>query len=140
MKKGQDLWTEKEYVNFIVECEFKMGEGTVDSGIFLRNSNQIQIGISGSLKRDMTASPYIPGKGYPVEALKGDKAKLLKPKDWNHLKIKAVGPKYTSWLNGEKVMEYESPTAKDKGPIGIQLHGGKVMEIDFRNIRAVELP
>jgi len=52
----------------VVEFEFRMGEGRVDSGMHVRTKDQIQIGISGSLNRDMTCSPYIPGKGYPVEA------------------------------------------------------------------------
>ena len=136
-RKGSVLWTEKKYTDFIVECEFRFGEGTIDSGIHVRNSDQIQIGISGSLKRDMTASPYIPGKGYPVEA-KNIK-KLLKPKDWNQLKIQAVGKKYTVWLQGEEVMTYESASAIEKGPIGIQLHGNRNMSIDFRNIKLAEL-
>lgn len=80
-QKGSILWTEKEFEDFIVELEFRFGEGVVDSGVHVRNQDQIQIGISGSLKRDMTASPYIPGKGYPVEA-EGVKD-LLKAKDWN---------------------------------------------------------
>ena len=68
-KKGSILWTNKEYKDFVIQTDFKFGEGTVDSGIFIRTENeQIQIGESGSLKRDMTCSPYIPGKGYPVEA------------------------------------------------------------------------
>ena len=63
-KKGQTLWTSDEYENFEMEFDFKMGKGTVDSGVYVRNSReQIQIGISGSLKRDMTGSPYISGKG-----------------------------------------------------------------------------
>lgn len=136
-KKGSVLWTEKEYEDFVVECEFRFGEGTVDSGIHVRNMDQIQIGISGSLKRDMTGSPYIPKKGYPVEAK--NVAKLLKAKDWNHLKIQVVGKKYTVWLQGEEVMTYESDTAIEKGPVGIQLHGGKVMAIDYRNIKLAEL-
>ena len=134
---GGILWTEKEYTNFVFECEFRFGEGTVDSGIHLRNKDQIQIGISGSLKRDMTASPYIPKKGYPVEA--EGVAELLKAKDWNHLKITAVGKQYTTWLNGKKVMTYTSESAAEKGPIGIQLHGKRDMGIDFRNIKAADL-
>ena len=136
-KKGGILWTKKEYTDFIFECEFLFGEGTVDSGIHLRNTDQIQIGISGSLKRDMTASPYIPGKGYPVEA-EGVK-ELLKAKDWNHLKIVVKGKNYTTYLNGKKVMTYESDSAIPKGPIGIQLHAKRDMSIDFRNIKAVGL-
>ncbi|MEK6238225.1 MAG: DUF1080 domain-containing protein [Planctomycetales bacterium] len=137
-KQGGILQTEKSYQDFIVEVEFKFGEGTIDSGIFIRNTKeQIQIGISGSLKRDMTASPYIPGKGYPVEA-KGVK-ELLKLNDWNRLRVRAVGNHYTSWLNGQEVMNYESASAADKGPIGLQLHGGKTMVIHFRNLKAADV-
>ena len=132
-KKGQTLWTSDEYENFEMEFDFKMGKGTVDSGVYVRNSReQIQIGISGSLKRDMTGSPYISGKGYPVEA-KGVK-ELLKLDDWNTMKICAEGKKYTVWLGGEKIMTYESDSAIKKGKIGIQLHGNRVMSIEYRNL------
>ena len=40
-KKGSILWTEKEYENFVVELDFKFGEGTVDSGVHVRNQDQI---------------------------------------------------------------------------------------------------
>jgi len=121
-----------------MEFDFRFGEGTVDSGVHVRNEDQIQIGISGSLKRDMTCSPYIPGKGYPVEA-KNIK-ELLKPKDWNKMKIQAVGKQYTVWLQGEKVITYKSDSAIDEGPVGIQLHGNRVMAIDYRKIQLAELP
>ena len=137
-KKGQTLWTSDEYENFEMEFDFKMGKGTVDSGVYVRNSReQIQIGISGSLKRDMTGSPYISGKGYPVEA-KGVK-ELLKLDDWNTMKICAEGIKYTVWLGGEKIMTYESDSAIQKGKIGIQLHGNRVMSIEYRNLKARSL-
>ena len=136
-KKGSVLWTKKEYQDFEVSLEFRFIDGIIDSGIHLRNSDQIQIGISGSLKRDMTCSPYIPGKGYPVEA-KNIK-KLLKPKDWNQMRIRAVGQNYTVWLQGEEVMKYKSSSAKEKGPIGIQLHGSRNMKIDFQDISVKEL-
>ena len=137
-KKGQTLWTSDEYENFEMEIDFKMGKGTVDSGVYVRNSReQIQIGISGSLKRDMTGSPYISGKGYPVEA-KGVK-ELLKLDDWNTMKICAEGKKYTVWLGGEKIMTYESDSAIKKGKIGIQLHGNRVMSIEYRNLKARSL-
>jgi len=137
-KKGSILWSKKKYRNFVVEFEFRMGEGRVDSGMHVRTKDQIQIGISGSLNRDMTCSPYIPGKGYPVEA-KNIK-KLLRPKDWNTMRIQAIGKEYTVWLQGEKVMTYKSDSAIDEGPIGIQLHGGRVMGIDYRKLKLAELP
>lgn len=137
-KKGSTLWTVKEYGNFIMEFEFKMGRGTVDTGIYIRTGKeQIQIGISGSLKRDMTASPYIAGKGYPVEA-KNIK-RILKPKDWNHMTIVAIGKNYSVWLNGRHVMSYDSESAIRRGPVGIQLHGGKDMSAEYKNIVIAEL-
>jgi hypothetical protein len=137
-KIGSILWTEKNYKDFIIQLDFKFGEGTVDSGIFLRTDRQqIQIGESGSLKRDMTASPYIPGKSYPVEAR--NIKELLKMKDWNTMKVKADGSVYTVWLNGEEVMTYDSDTAIESGPIGLQCHPGRDMSIKFKNIKAAEL-
>lgn len=135
-KKGSILWTEKEFVDFTVELEFKFVSGVIDSGVHVRNKDQIQIGISGSLKRDMTASPYIPGKGYPVEA--EGVAERLKHDDWNQMRIEVVGKNYACFLNGKKVMTYSSDSAIEKGPIGLQLHQGKDMSIDFKNIKVEE--
>ena len=136
-KKGSILWTKKKYRDFIMQFEFRFGEGVVDSGVHVRNADQIQIGISGSLKRDMTCSPYIPGKGYPVEA-KNIK-KLLKPKGWNQMMIQAIGKEYKVWLQGELVMTYSSASAIAEGPIGIQLHGNRVMSIDYRKLTVAVL-
>ena len=139
IKSGEDqtgkiLWTEKEYGNFVMEFDFKMGEGTVDSGVFIRSeTEQIQIGMSGSLKRDMTASPFISGQGYPVEA--SGITDLLDEDGWNEMTIVAKGSHYTVWLNGVFVMTYESESAVENGAIGIQLHGNRDMAIDYKNIR-----
>jgi hypothetical protein len=136
-KKGSILWSENKYENFIIQADFLMGDGTVDSGIFLRSEHdQIQIGISGSLKRDLTASPYIPKKGYPVEAKVKD---ILKLKDWNTMKVKVVGSTYTVWLNGVEVMTYTSENMPASGPVGFQLHPGNEMSCSFKNIRLAEI-
>lgn len=138
-KKGSILWTEKEFTNFVFETEFRY-TGRIDSGVFLRQENdQIQIGISGSLKRDLTGSPYIAKKrGYPSEATEA--VKLLKPEgEWNHMKITAKGNVYTVELNGTKVMEYTSETSIEKGPVGLQVHAGIDMKIEFRKLNLVAL-
>lgn len=140
-KKGSILWTQDTYKDFIVQLDFKLIEGNIDSGIFMRGDDkknpQIQIGISGSLKRDMTGSPYVPGAGYPVEA--SNIKKLLRLKGWNTIKARAIGNSYTVWLNGEEVMNYTMPEANIEGPVGIQLHPNREMEIQFRKIRLAVL-
>ena len=139
-QKGDIIVTEKSYRNFIVQMDFRFGEGRIDSGIFLRDSKeQIQIGESGSLKRDMTALPYIPAiKGYPIQV---ETAKdVLDMTDWNTLKVEVVGSSYTTWLNDKEIMTYESETIIPEGPIGIQVHSKRAMSIDIRDILATELP
>ena len=132
-KKNSILWTKEKYENFTFECEFRY-RGKIDSGVFLRDFNeQIQIGISGSLKRDMTCSPYIANKrGYPKEA--DGVADLLKPGKWNKLKITAQDDVYRVMLNGKEVLEYRSDTAVKSGPIGLQVHPGRKMKIEFQKL------
>lgn len=137
-QKGSVLWTSNEYTDFLLQLDFRFGPGTIDSGVFVRvESEQIQIGESGSLKRDLTCAPYISGKGYPVEGV--GVAALLKTKDWNTMSVKAVGNVYTITLNGKQVLEYPSLTAVEKGPLGLQLHANRDMQIEFRNIKIAEL-
>ncbi len=135
-KQGSVLWTDAKFKDFVLEADFRFN-GRIDSGFFLRSEvDQIQIGISGSLKRDMTCSPYIAKTGkYPVEA-KGIK-ETLKVGDWNHVKITAIGNVYSIELNGAKVLEYTSETAVPEGPIGLQVHPGVDMTIEFRSLNVI---
>jgi hypothetical protein len=133
-KKGSILWTDKEYTDFVFETDFRYDEGTVDTGIFLRSdTEQIQMGISGSLKRDMTGSPYIVGKKYPVEAQ--NVKEILKPNEWNTIKVIAIAGYYEVWLNNKHVMSYTSDSYVKTGPIGLQLHPNTEMTASFRNIK-----
>lgn len=85
----------------------------------------------------MTGSPYISKIGkYPVEA-KGV-AELLKQGDWNTMRIVAKGNAYSVDLNGKHILDYTSETAKEKGPIGLQVHPNKQMTIEFKNITVEE--
>jgi hypothetical protein len=133
-KTGSNLWTVGEYSDFVFEAEF-FYRGHIDSGFFLRNeSEQIQLGVSGSLKRDMTCAPYIGKKrGYPVDAVGVDL--LLKEGEWNRIKIAVKGKKYIVTLNGKQVLDYTTDAEPVKGPIGLQVHPGLEMEVHFRNLR-----
>jgi hypothetical protein len=140
-KKGTILWTEKEFKNYKVRLKFKFIGGTIDSGIFMRGDNhlnpQIQIGISGSLKRDMTGSPYVPKKGYPKEATAT--ASVLKMNGWNTIEAQAIDNNYKVWINGEHVMDYDLEDANLIGPVGIQLHPNREMEIWFKDISIAKI-
>ena len=137
-QEGSVLWTTADYGDFVLAFEFRFDGGRVDSGVFLRHlRDQVQLGESGLMKRDMTASPYIEGLGYPVEA-QGVR-ELLRPDDWNRLQIVAVGPRYDVWLNGAHVMHYESTDVPERGPVGLQIHADREMRMRFRDVRLAEL-
>jgi hypothetical protein len=136
-KKGSMLFTEKAYGDVIVEGEVRF-TGEIDSGIMVRKPElQVQIGVSRSLKRDMTCSFYN-GK-YPEEARANRAAELLKPGEWNRIRVEAKGDTFTVWLNGEQVSQYTNAAYGEPAPIGLQIHGGLVMKVEFRDLRALAL-
>ena len=135
--KGSMLFTEADYGDVVFETEARW-TGEIDSGVMMRKpAVQVQIGVSRSLKRDMTCSFYV-GK-YPEEAQAKEAGRLLKPGDWNRIRVEARGTTFTVWLNGEKVSQFSDPKYAAPGPIGLQIHGGLKMKIEFRNVRAKPL-
>jgi hypothetical protein len=136
-QKGSMLYTDRVYADVVVEADCRFS-GEIDSGIMIRKPElQVQIGVSRSLKRDMTCSFYN-GK-YPEEARAERAAELLKVGEWNRLRVEARGDTFTVWLNGEQVSQYKSVAYAEPAPIGLQIHGGLVMKVEFRDLRALAL-
>jgi len=139
--KGNVLWTEKEYRDFELEFEARW-DGEIDSGVMLRKPElQLQIGVSRTLKRDMTGSFYTGGsERYPEAGQAKEADKVLKPGQWNAFRLQARGNTFTVWINGRQMVEYTDGRFADPGPIGLQIHAGVDMRIEFRNLRIRELP
>jgi len=144
-KKGNMLWTEADYADFVIEFDVRWKSDTergVDTGVEMRKpAIQLQLGISGSLKVDMTGSFYTGGKpAYPEVGQAKDAKKLLKPQgEWNTFRIQAKGSTFTCWINGTKASEYTDAKFSGAAPLGLQIHPGVVMKAEFRNIRAKPL-
>jgi hypothetical protein len=135
--KGSMLYTEKEYGDVVFETDVRFS-GEIDSGIIVRRPElQVQIGVSRSLKRDMTCSFYT--GSYPEEARAAQATELLKANDWNRIRVAARGDTFTVWLNGRQVSRYRSDAYRRPGPIGLQIHSNVVMKVEFRNLRALPL-
>lgn len=137
-KKGSMLYTTQAYDDVIIEAEVRW-QGEIDSGFMIRKPEiQLQIGVSRSLKKDMTGSFYL--GGYPDAGQAKDAAKLLKAGDWNRLRLQAKGNTFTVWINGTKASEYTDAKFAGPAPLGLQIHAGLEMKVEFRNIQAAVLP
>ena len=135
------IWTNQNFRDFEVELDYVTLTDDYDSGIFIRGlSHQVQIGISRSLQKDMTACIYAPEDeqgSYPGQT---DKVVAIhKLLEWNHLKVIVTGKRIQTILNGEPMVDYTGIVLEDEGPLGLQLHGGVHMTVKFRNIKVREL-
>lgn len=140
-KTGHYLWTQKEYTDFVLEFEVRW-KGYTDTGIEMRKPKiQLQLGISGSLKVDMSGSFYTGGKpAYPEAGQAKMAAKLMKPEgEWNTFRVQAKGNTFTCWINGVKASEYTDPKFSGAAPIGLQIHPKVAMKAEYRNVKLAEL-
>lgn len=137
--RGSQLYTEKEYKDVEFETEFRF-IGETDSGIYLRKPlTQVQIGTSRSLKIDKTASLYQEGRGGGYVGHATDVEKLLKQGEWNKMRFIAKGDKLTVWINDKQVLETSMAKYPDAAPLGVQIHQGLKMKIEYRNMMVREL-
>ena len=63
---------------------------------------------------------------------------FLKPNDWNEIEIRAKGNKLTHLLNGQVIAEVtdnDTQNRKDKGMIGVQVHVGPPMKIEYKDMK-----
>lgn len=141
---GAYMTSDESFRDYELLIEYKT-VAKADSGIYLKNSPQVQIWDStdeGKFKLGADKgsgglwnnSAGAPGK---------DPSKLMdKPfGQWNSFKIRQIGGRTSVWMNGEKVVDnaiMENYWDKDRktplrpeGQIQLQTHGG---EIQWRNI------
>lgn len=144
-QKGNYLWTEKEFTDFVIQFDVRWKGTTprgVDTGLEMRKPKiQLQLGVSGSLKVDMTGSFYTGGKpSYPEEGQAKDAKNLLKPEgEWNTIRIQAKGDTFTCWINGKKASEYTDAKFSGAAPLGFQIHPKVEMKCEYRNIEIAPL-
>lgn len=164
------LVTDQTYDDFELELEFKIDDA-INSGVQIRSTtyqtDTTTPYLSGRLEegtRDWKAGKFY---GYQVEIDPSERAwtggfyeeggrgwlqpvteneegrKAFKPGEWNHMRVKAQGDHFQTYINGVKVSDYRDAQASS-GHIGLQLHGAWKDEqigqqVRFRNLRIKEL-
>ncbi len=132
------LATEEHYDDFVLSLEFKQ-EANGNSGVFFRSTIegtkitgwQVEVAPPG---HDTGGIYESYGRGWLIKP-DPDKDKALKMGDWNTMKIRVVGPKITTWLNGTEMVTLEDEKiGEGKGSIALQIHDGGGIKVRWRNI------
>ena len=142
-KKYGYLATDNNYKDFVLTLQFKQ-EANGNSGVFIRSS------IEGTKVSGWQVEVAPPGKhtGGVYESygrgwlIKPDAKKEghLKEGEWNTMKIKVVGDKLTSWLNGVKMITIkDEKIGQGNGSIALQIHDGGGIKVKWKNIVLKEL-
>ncbi len=153
---GGNLFTEKEYANFVLRFEFRLREGS-NNGVGIRAPLEGRISFAGMEIQilDDTASKY-QGRLKPAQfhgsiydVIPARQGFLRKTGEWNAEEITANGRRIAVKLNGTVILDADLDTVKD--PAVLQRHPGLSRtrghvgflghrsHVEFRNIRIREL-
>jgi hypothetical protein len=148
---GAYLATDKEYGDIELFIEYKTVP-KADSGIYLRNTPQIQIWDPKQVfdPKNPTRKPHLGSGGLfnnnPTSPGRDPLTLADKPfGEWNSFRIVQIGERTSVWLNGKLVVDHarmENYWKRDlplprTGHILLQTHGG---EIRWRNLFVREIP
>lgn len=137
------LSTKKFYDDFILTLEFKQ-EANGNSGVFFRSTLegtkisgwQVEVAPPGNDSGGIYES-Y--GRGWLIKP-DPEKDKALKMGDWNRMKIKVVGDRVTTWLNGTQMISFtDEKIGRGKGSIALQIHDGGGIKVRWRNLKVKPL-
>ncbi|MDX9880987.1 MAG: DUF1080 domain-containing protein [Prolixibacteraceae bacterium] len=132
------LGTEKYYKNFDLSVDFKQISNG-NSGIFFRSTVdgtkvsgwQVEVAPKGHDSGGIYES-Y--GRGW-LNQISDEKEEILKPGEWNTMRIKVVGPEVTTWLNGEEMTHLnDSLIGSANGRIALQIHSGGDIKVQWKNL------
>jgi hypothetical protein len=132
------LGTNQKFKDFDLTLEFKQ-EANGNSGVFFRSSVE-GTKITGwqaevAPPKQHTGGIYESyGRGWlikPTAALDH----VLKENEWNRMRIRCVGDKVTTWLNGtEMITLTDEKIGQASGQIALQIHDGGGIKVRWRNL------
>ena len=133
------LLTDKQYSDFVVKAKFRVYSG--DSGFYFRaervksavSVNGFQVEVDTSQE---TGGLYeTGGRAWvhrPTAAV--IKKRKYKKGEWTDLELSAIGGHIVVKINGVISSELKNDKSRAKGHIGLQLHGGQVMHVEYKDI------
>jgi len=139
------LVTEKQYSNFILKGSLRLSPPDGNSGIQVRSSvipdgmkgYQFDVGIPwwGQLYAESTQRGIL----VPVDSLT-KRMKLVHTDGWNDFTVICKGNHLIGELNGDVTYDLVDYYGDKTGRIGLQIHVGSPMKVEFRDLQIKELP
>lgn len=133
------LGTREYYNDFDFTAEFKQ-EADGNSGIFIRSTVGDSVKVNGwqvevAPKGMDTGGIYESyGREWLVQ-IPDEKENILKPGEWNTMRIKVQGDNVTTWLNGQEMVNLtDEKIGKGQGRIALQIHDGGGIKVLWRNL------
>lgn len=137
------LRTEDQFDDFELTLEFKQGADG-NSGVFFRSTIdgtkisgwQVEVAPPG---HDTGGVYESYGRGWLI---KPDSVldRHLKFGEWNTMKIRVVGDRVTTWLNGVEMIDLkDQKIGEGKGHIALQIHSGGGIKVYWRNLQIKSL-
>lgn len=138
------LATRGYYDDFDLTLEFRqLSNG--NSGVFFRSFIEPPVKVHGwqcevAPKNNDTAGIYESyGRGWLYQ-IPDSKESVLKEGAWNTMRIKVVGDRVQTWLNGEAMTDLtDAAIGAAQGRIALQIHDGGGIKVLWRNLRLQKL-
>ncbi|SIN90162.1 Prenyltransferase and squalene oxidase repeat-containing protein [Singulisphaera sp. GP187] len=147
IKHNDFLATEKSYGDFTLKLSFRLlGADGSNSGVQFRSvrlPGHEMSGYQADIGQNYWGGLYDESRRNKVLAKGSDKAiEGLHKTGWNHYVLRVIGRKIVLTLNGITSVSYEEPdaTIARTGRIGLQIHAGGPMVIQFKDILIQALP
>ncbi|HEY3389313.1 MAG TPA: family 16 glycoside hydrolase, partial [Prolixibacteraceae bacterium] len=132
------LGTQLYYKDFDLAADFKQVSNG-NSGIFFRSTVegttvsgwQVEVAPKGNDSGGVYES-Y--GRGW-LHQIPDDKEDILKPGEWNTMRVKVIGSDVTTWLNGQEMTHLnDSLIGTANGRIALQIHDGGGIKVQWKNL------
>ncbi len=144
IKHNEFLCTKETFGDFELRVTFRIiGDQSANSGVQFRSKrvpNNTEVsGYQADVGQNYWGCLYDESRRNKVlvQAPADELAKVVKKDDWNTYVIRCAGPRITLTLNGLKTVDYTEPddSIVRSGVIGLQIHGGKKLQAQFKEIR-----
>lgn len=136
------LRTNATYTDFELTLEF-LQEADGNSGVFFRSKLdgvvitgwQAEVAPPGLYSGGIYES-Y--GRGWLIRP-EPEKDAALRMGEWNEMKLRVIGSRVTTWLNGTEMIDLtDDKIGGATGHIALQIHDGGGIKVRWRNLRLVE--